>query len=83
MCVQRSVQVAISRVKPFESLISGETRNVYRFANDASKPAEQAGGDNFVKASNTKSLKSLESGGNIASSADARIPAGISKLFSS
>ena len=52
--------MAISKVKPFESLISGETRNVYGFANDANKPAEQAGKDSFVKASEEKSLKSIE-----------------------
>lgn len=66
--------MAINNVKPFESLISGETRNVYRFAKDAAKPAEQASADNFVKASDTKSLKSLENGGKVASHAEFRAP---------
>ena len=76
--------MAISKVKPFESLISGETRNVYGFANDANKPAEQASADNFVKSPETKSLKSLESGGKISSHAEPRAPKlGISKFFGS
>ena len=63
--------MAISKVKPFESLISGETRNVYGFANGTNKPAEQAGGDSFVKASDEKSLKSIEK---VASHAEFRTP---------
>lgn len=66
--------MSIGKVKPFESLISGETRKVYGFAKDAAKPAEQANGDNFVKASEEKSLKSLESGGKVASRAEFRAP---------
>lgn len=65
--------MAISKVKPFESLISGETRSVYGFAKDAEKPLDQAGGDSFIKAADSKSLKSLESGG-VAKSAEFRAP---------
>jgi len=69
--------MSISKVKNFESLISGQDSLVRHFDRQPSKPAEPVdkavASSNFQMGSEQKSLRALENGG-VASSAEFRTP---------